>query len=50
MIVVEDLLPYEENGGDFVNNSLTNTPKKALVSAENAQLLETSGEGSLGRF
>lgn len=48
VIVVEDLIPYEDDsGGDVSNNSINNTPKKALVSAENAQLLENSGEGSL---
>ncbi|KAF2903786.1 hypothetical protein ILUMI_02392 [Ignelater luminosus] len=47
VIVVEDLIPYEEENGDVSNNSIISTPKKALVSSENAQILEKAGEGSL---
>lgn len=44
VIVYEDL--PEEGGGDGTANCV---PKKALVSVENAHLLESAGEGSLGK-
>lgn len=50
VIVIEDLIPIEEQNSRDISNcsSAGNTPRKALVSAKNAQLLENSGEGSLG--
>ncbi|KAK5645236.1 hypothetical protein RI129_006536 [Pyrocoelia pectoralis] len=48
VIVVEDVPCYEdESREDVTVNGICSTPKKTLVSAENAQLLENAGEGSL---
>ncbi|KAF5307910.1 hypothetical protein FQR65_LT06477 [Abscondita terminalis] len=48
VIVVEDTSFYEEEEkSDGTVNGICSTPKKSLVSAENAQLLENAGEGSL---
>lgn len=47
---------HNENGSGDANNTENNSsfsnklPRKALVSAENAELLESAGEGSLGKF
>lgn len=46
VIVGEDVPDEEHTGDNSVNNC--STPKKALVSVENAQLLESAGEGNLG--
>lgn len=49
VIVGEDVPPEEESiGGDPSVNSFNSSTRKALVSLENAQLLESAGEGSLG--
>lgn len=47
VIVGEDSINEEEQRNGDVSLSSIGTPKKALVSVENAQLLETAGEGSL---
>lgn len=48
VIVVEDVPCYEdESREDVTVNGISSTPKKTLVTAENAQLLENAGEGSL---
>lgn len=42
LIIVCEELPPDEEG-------LTQSPKKALISIENAQMLESAGDGSLGK-
>lgn len=49
LVIVGDDSLREEPSSDGAVNGL-GTPKKALVSAENAQLLDTIGEGSLGKL
>lgn len=44
LVIVGEVLSEEEGSGDA---STARTPKKALVSIENAELLESAGEGSL---
>ncbi|XP_068898862.1 leucine-rich repeat flightless-interacting protein 2 isoform X9 [Tenebrio molitor] len=46
VIVGEDVINEEQRNGDISLSSI-GTPKKALVSVENAQLLQSAGEGSL---
>lgn len=48
LVIVGEEVPPED--GDDVGINGMGTPKRALVSAENAQLLESAGEGSLGKF
>lgn len=40
--------PFDDEQSKDTNIKNANTPRKALVSIENAQLLESAGEGSLG--
>ncbi|XP_064211092.1 leucine-rich repeat flightless-interacting protein 2 isoform X3 [Tribolium castaneum] len=47
VIVGEDSINEEEQRNGDVSLSSIGTPKKALVSVENAQLLQSAGEGSL---
>lgn len=48
MIVGDDLLEDSVLENGVING--VNTPKKALVTVENAHFLESAGEGSLGIF
>lgn len=48
VIVGDDSPPEDEMNGE--TSSRNSTPRKALVSIENAQLLESAGEGSLGLY
>lgn len=47
VIVGEEVTEEDVGDGDA---SVVRTPKKALVSIENAELLENAGEGSLGMY
>lgn len=49
VIVGEDIPDEEQHTGDSSLNNC-NTPRRALVSVENAQLLESAGEGNLGEY
>lgn len=51
VIVGEDVPPEEENADAGVSNNSNGCAimRRALVSVENAQLLESIGEGSLGK-
>lgn len=46
LVIVGEAVTEDDGGGD---PSSVRTPKKALVSIENAELLENAGEGSLGK-
>jgi LRRFIP family len=48
VIVVEDVEEVDEETGNVTINSSSSTPRKVLVTMENAQLLQSAGEGSLG--
>lgn len=47
LVIVGENVP-EESENCIDGNATSRTPKKALVSIENAELLENAGEGSLG--
>lgn len=50
LVIVGEAVPSDEEEQTVGDSSLNNcsSPRKALVSMENAQLLENAGEGSLG--
>lgn len=51
VIIGDEQLTNDNSGGDSKNvNGISSTPKKALVTVENAQMLENAGEGSLGKI
>lgn len=52
LVIVGEDVPDEEgvHKGDNNLNNCNNTPKRALVSVENAQLLESVGGGNLGEL
>lgn len=50
LVIVGEDIPDEEHTGDSSSLNNCSTPRKALVSVENAQLLESAGEGNLGEF
>lgn len=49
LVIVGEDVPEEEHTGDSSLNNCS-TPRRALVSVENAQLLESAGEGNLGEY
>jgi hypothetical protein len=53
MIVGDDQVSSEEesnNAEDISNNTPKQAPRRALVSVESAELLQTAGGGSLGKW
>lgn len=49
LVIVGEDIPDDDHTEDSSLNNCS-TPRKALVSVENAQLLESAGEGSLGKL
>lgn len=49
LVIVGEDVADEEHAADSSSLNNCSTPRRALVSVENAQLLESAGEGSLGK-